>query len=1179
MSSPFAAASAASEATLAESAAYVRLCNELTRYVKEEITGRSFLISGHRGAGKTTLVLKAIEDIRKKNLGCMPLLIPLHGPDLLLPPGADSNAQAPAAEDAESSKEAEGAKEADKNSNKEKNAHPEAASTPANGKPASGKNAEAAAPASPTARDTEQFLRQVTIGIYRALADLFYEAYRHVAELKARSGLPAWRELPELAAQLRIELDGAPDVSLLREFWRRAGALERGIIALAQYKEIPTPPGMVEPSPSAIDPNRGMLELVALYSASQAYKVVSGKLETKEKQEQNAALNQSVAFQTVAAVKNLLNPLLGVVAGGVVGLGLKSISTMAAALAGTATGLGTALTLNYSSSRSRENTRSTEMTFLPDKTITSLDRVLPLLVKRCRQAGIAPVFVVDELDKVPDLPERMGPLVGHLKSLVTEKSFFCFLADRDYLERLRRDLATTPYRTEYTYFSDRLFVLYRPDDLHKYLLSDKDESGKYLSGLLQPSDLKDTNEMTDLQVLPYVLLHRSRMHPFDLRRQLAMLRNDQGVVCLSPGVVRTELAYRFDVLIQVAVEWLLDQPKLRERLNQDEDFTQLAYDTLYYPSRKWEQGSRELDVSREAFLKYLGERMSLNQGQNKNGGKKEKQEKEKCPLSDLDQDFLYDRLLELLGFLVEPVRLVNAIDPTRGKPFHTYVIQAIPLEPKLKLLDYRDGNRDKYVWRIDVFGRPLEPAGVEAIKRDMKPQDKFIQDVQAALSAIGPNVKLHQLATEFGVLRVTPAWSAVQPALRRLRRLWTDERPQAYGEMESDATAVWEYSRMLEASGVTLAEALIAGMILGQIAGAVEGAGANMQEQKLLQGLSILSWQLRLRGLLSADTADQLQRAMEELKTALGLRFDDAPFTLNAVSVNQWAAAITKTLTDPKLNALSRNTPEVVAANNEKEWRERFREYFRNGTTTFDPKAVDLICAAASTGLATVLSPDLSEVVILNWSALLLQSFADGLYPGQVPFPAIFGVPALFQLGFGKLVTDAVKTGRMFQPSSVAPSKIQSLRAEQGEIFDWVFSVRKPPVEMPGVLVVVDGSDEPPLWKTSAKYAALMVNKTQLVPLRQALQGIWTQSMFRRVVVEVAPTPPTPISTLVQQPPLDVGSLYPEVASLPYSYFSQTAPPVPVPTTPFVSAPKNLDEAVDLTTPATPPIAANAAPA
>src|SRR5262249_15674740 len=151
---------------------------------------------------------------------------------------------------------------------------------------------------------------------------------------------------------------------------------------------------------------------------------------------------------------------------------------------------------------------------------------------------VAPVFVVDELDKVSELKMRMGPLVRHLKSLVTEKTFFCFLADRSYLEGLRRELLATPYRTQSTYFTDRVFVFYRPGDLHKHL-----------GNVLRTSDPTNSNDAIDLEVLPYVLLHRSRLHPFDLRRQLARMRGADGAVSLPPGVVRTELAYRFDVLI------------------------------------------------------------------------------------------------------------------------------------------------------------------------------------------------------------------------------------------------------------------------------------------------------------------------------------------------------------------------------------------------------------------------------------------------------------------------------------------------------------------------------------------------------------------------------------------------------------------------------------------------------
>ena len=261
---PFAAAPTVSQVILAESAAYGRLCSELTRYVKGEISGRSFLISGHRGAGKTTLILKAIEDttFRMQSYGFRPLLIPLHGPDLLLPSDSDDDAETPAAQDSDT------ANDIDENPDKKNEAHLEAPPTPANRTQSkASKKTDAAAAPSTTARDTEQFLRQVTIGIYRALADLFHEAYRRAAELYSGRGFPAWRDLPELAAQLRIELDGAPDVSLLREFWRRAGALQDGIVALARYDMIAPPPGVITGSPpmSASWPantaNRGMLEL------------------------------------------------------------------------------------------------------------------------------------------------------------------------------------------------------------------------------------------------------------------------------------------------------------------------------------------------------------------------------------------------------------------------------------------------------------------------------------------------------------------------------------------------------------------------------------------------------------------------------------------------------------------------------------------------------------------------------------------------------------------------------------------------------------------------------------------------------------------------------------------------------------------------------------------------------
>src|SRR4026208_1619414 len=71
-----------------ESDALQRLTKEIERYGRRELAGRSVLIAGHRGVGKTTLVRKAIENARgyRSLYEGRPLFVDLHGPDLLAPP-------------------------------------------------------------------------------------------------------------------------------------------------------------------------------------------------------------------------------------------------------------------------------------------------------------------------------------------------------------------------------------------------------------------------------------------------------------------------------------------------------------------------------------------------------------------------------------------------------------------------------------------------------------------------------------------------------------------------------------------------------------------------------------------------------------------------------------------------------------------------------------------------------------------------------------------------------------------------------------------------------------------------------------------------------------------------------------------------------------------------------------
>src|SRR6185312_7095483 len=92
-----AAARAADEPPpLVESDEFRLLHDELARYCRQEVNGRSFLISGHRGSGKTTIVSHAFErvlrefessirDLTANERLLRPLLVTLHGPSLLPP--------------------------------------------------------------------------------------------------------------------------------------------------------------------------------------------------------------------------------------------------------------------------------------------------------------------------------------------------------------------------------------------------------------------------------------------------------------------------------------------------------------------------------------------------------------------------------------------------------------------------------------------------------------------------------------------------------------------------------------------------------------------------------------------------------------------------------------------------------------------------------------------------------------------------------------------------------------------------------------------------------------------------------------------------------------------------------------------------------------------------------------
>jgi hypothetical protein len=373
-------------------------------------------------------------------------------------------------------------------------------------------------------------------------------------------------------------------------------------------------------------------EVTLLASAGQAYRIISGALtstiDQKDKASQKTALEMTIA--------NVAPPLAGLLAGTLTwgalpadaGAPVKVLSSIVAGLAGV-------LALKITSSRSREAEESETTSFVPLTDREALRRLLPALVERFREAGLVPIFVVDELDKVEDITHRMDEVMGRLKQFVTERAFFCFLAARDYFYSIEAQVSDRPHPVAETLFGERLFVQYRVEDLHTYLRQ-----------LLLTPPLQDPADQDALELLPYVLLRRSWMHPFTLRHLLTRYTDESGLVRIPSGELFNAFQYRNDVLMQVAVECVLGEEDMAGYVT-DPAQAQLAYDALYYPSRVWQRGE-PLDTDAKALASHLLVRM----------GRQADDEQSLVP----DLDFLCAAMCRVVGYLENPRTLLAAMN-------------------------------------------------------------------------------------------------------------------------------------------------------------------------------------------------------------------------------------------------------------------------------------------------------------------------------------------------------------------------------------------------------------------------------------------------------------------------------------------------------------------------------------
>lgn len=663
----------------AECGAAHRLIRQIERWLRGDLKGRSCLIAGPRGSGKTTLIDIAYQSTLFMVPGQRPVVVRLHGPSLLS--SRSANATGAADQKADSANQSDVV--------------------------------------------TENVLKSLVTNLYQTVAEEFASAYREMMCLRTP-------EDQERAAQLRLTLDGAPGASTLREFWESADALETGVLFHPERllrKE--------DREALRARPDQAKLEIAALATASEAYRMCTGKMEAAEKDEKIATREQELRTEASAKGKEIAQALVSVLAGLSVGGAASASGTSPtnSAVAGAVTALLGMTTLTYTSSMKRQSSTKREITFLPDLSVTVLVHRFPLLLRRLRQAGIAPIFVIDEIDKIHEAANSLNQLVSNLKFLCADISFFCFLTDRAYLSDVAQKSRDTSNNTLLTVYTDLMFVLYETSSF-----------ATYLDEVIEVPLIGDPKRQLELgwdkEALRLALVHRSRMLAFNLMREISEIRSpDNSLNIYQP---RSSQLYQLFIVMQLAVEVVLCDPLVSERIRQDPDFGQIIYDAVYYPSRIWYQGQEEMDCTLEGLKRGM---TSLSASGALAPGASDLTDYLGL-LKEDDRKFLHAQVRILLGFVCEPMRLRDRVIELNGKnqlAISNVVADICSIAPVLLTRKPGPENKDKYIWRYNWYGIPYRTADMDEIMETVAGAEVLLDAMFNELAAVSTSPSVSEI--------------------------------------------------------------------------------------------------------------------------------------------------------------------------------------------------------------------------------------------------------------------------------------------------------------------------------------------------------------------------------------------------------------------------------------------------
>jgi nucleoside-triphosphatase THEP1 len=373
-----------------------RVFDQLRRYCHGEQDGVSILIAGTRGMGKTTLTKLVVQRLIADDTGLIPLPLILHGPTVLRPDLSPKPRESGIV--LQTHAEQRQAKELRNEQLK------------------------------------ERVLRELIASLYRHLCTHIVEAWQN-----ATTQDPSLTsELRQLRAHLELKLDDAPNVVALRKIWRRSRLLDSGALPHlypCHAREWPLDQGIREIAALAACANTYLLILgVMEETVSSTTSSIASTRPPSEKPETEQKPTSPEAKR--ADIKDLVTligpPALGTVVASVIGL---TGGQFGAVVAGMVFLFGI-FASGFIMRRQRSEELRRDRVLKVDWGVKRLEREFPILLRRVKAAGLAPIFIVDELDKLENAAESLNGFLDLTKHIARDHAAFLFLSHRDYFEQL-----------------------------------------------------------------------------------------------------------------------------------------------------------------------------------------------------------------------------------------------------------------------------------------------------------------------------------------------------------------------------------------------------------------------------------------------------------------------------------------------------------------------------------------------------------------------------------------------------------------------------------------------------------------------------------------------------------------------------------------------------------------------